>query len=316
MQLKIPHLDLRQIAESGQCFRWKRIGADIVRDGSDTYKDDTGDTQYDTYVIPSFGPRQRDFAPLRISMIDPEQDLFELSCDEIDWNGHWHKYLDMDTDYEDIKSRIFASGDEHAIEAYELGKGIRILRQDLWEMIITFLISQNNNITRITRSVEEICLRHSGYGHGSGRSGTAADGSPRGVEDGRDTKEPEALYFPRPEEFDLKILEDRSIGLGYRVPYIENAVRVFGESDTLFTELTEMTYEEAYETLIGFTGIGPKVANCICLFGLHHIEAFPIDTHVKQLLEKYYPKGFPYDKYEGIAGIIQQYLFYYELKHK
>jgi N-glycosylase/DNA lyase len=193
----------------------------------------------------------------------------------------------METDYEDVKRRILSSGDEHAIEAYDLGRGIRILRQDLWEMIITFLISQNNNITRITRSVEEICTRHG-----------------------------DALIFPRPEEFDLEILKDKSIGLGYRVPYIENAVKVFRESDQLLTELAEMTYEEAYETLIKFTGIGPKVANCICLFGLHHIEAFPIDTHVKQLLDKYYPDGFPYDKYEGIAGIIQQYLFYYELKHK
>jgi N-glycosylase/DNA lyase len=76
-----------------------------------------------------------------------------------------------------------------------------------------------------------------------------------------------------------------------------------------------MDYDSAYDTLIRFTGIGPKVANCICLFGLHHIEAFPIDTHVKQLLEKYYPDGFPYKYYEGMAGIIQQYLFYYELKN-
>ncbi len=287
MQLRIPNLDLDQVAGSGQCFRWKRAEADIVCDSNDVYKTDTGATRHDTYVIPSFGPKQREFAPLKISQVDPESDLFELSCDEIDWNSHWSRYLDMETDYEDVKRRILSSGDEHAIEAYDLGRGIRILRQDLWEMIITFLISQNNNITRITRSVEEICTRHG-----------------------------DVLLFPRPEEFDLEILKDKSIGLGYRVPYIENAVKVFRESDQLLTELAEMTYEEAYETLIKFTGIGPKVANCICLFGLHHIEAFPIDTHVKQLLDKYYPDGFPYDKYEGIAGIIQQYLFYYELKHK
>ncbi len=305
MRLRIPHLDLKQIAGSGQCFRWKKISTDIVCDADAVHKYDRSDVKGDTYVIPSFGPKQREFASLKISLIDSGQDLFELSCNEIDWNGHWSKYLDMDTDYEDIKRRIYSSGDEHAIEAYDQGRGIRILRQDPWEMIITFLISQNNNITRITRSVEEICARHSRPDSSSGE-GTY----PKAAADS------DALFFPRPEEFDLKILKDKSIGLGYRVPYIENAVKVFGESDTLLTELTEMTYEEAYETLVGFTGIGPKVANCICLFGLHHIEAFPIDTHVKQLLEKYYPKGFPYDRYEGVAGIIQQYLFYYELKHK
>ncbi len=302
MQLRIPHLDLKQIAGSGQCFRWKKINTDIVCDADDGHKYDEDDSKGDTYVIPSFGPNQREFAPLVIRSVDPDRDLFELSCDEIDWNGHWGKYLDMETDYEDVKQRIYSSGDTHAVEAYESGSGIRILRQDLWEMIITFLISQNNNITRITRSVEEICLRHAGK-----------DGSPRGGKDKRCAKEPTAQFFPRPEEFDLEILKDKSIGLGYRVPYIENAVRVFRESDTLLSELNEMSYEEAYETLTGFTGIGPKVANCVCLFGLHHIEAFPIDTHVKQLLEKYYPHGFPYEKYEGIAGIIQQYLFYYEL---
>ena len=75
-----------------------------------------------------------------------------------------------------------------------------------------------------------------------------------------------------------------------------------------------MTYDQAMEELLQRKGIGKKVANCICLFGLHHVEAFPIDTHVKQLLEKYYPKGFDFDRYRGVAGIIQQYLFYYELK--
>jgi len=285
MKIRISHFNPRQVAESGQCFRWKYTGTDIVGDRAGVHKSDGGATEYDTYVIPSFGPQQREFEPLTIRCTDKEQEMFELSCDEIDWMSHWADYLDMSTDYDEVHDRIMLSGDEHAIESYRLGSGIRILRQDTWEMIVTFLISQNNNITRITRSVDEICRRHDGY-------------------------------FPRPDEFDISILGDKSLGLGYRAPYIDNIVKVCRENGDILTQLGSMSYGEAYDTLIRFTGIGPKVANCICLFGLHHIEAFPIDTHVKQLLDKYYRTGFPYDKYDGIAGIVQQYLFYYELKNK
>ncbi len=268
INLTIRHLDLKQTAESGQCFRWKRLN-DV--DG------------HMTYSIPSFGPKQREFKALTITSLS--EDEFILSCDQREWNTYWYTYFDMDTDYDRVEKKIYDSDDRHIKDAFALGSGIRILKQDLWEIIITFLISQNNNITRITRSVEEICNRHGGY-------------------------------MPRPEEFDLSILDDKSIGLGYRVPYIEYAVKRFTSEYELLTELTQMSYEESYETLLSFTGIGPKVANCICLFGLHHIEAFPIDTHVKQLLTKYYPQGFPYKYYEGVAGIIQQYLFYYELHNR
>ena len=304
MKIEIPNLNLRQIAESGQCFRWKEAGADIVCDKDGAHKSDAGDSKYDTYVIPPYGPMHREFAPLVIKCVDEGRNLFELSCNEIDWMSHWSKYLDMDTDYDKVRDKIMLSGDKHAIECYKSGNGIRILKQDTWEMIITFMISQNNNITRITRSVDEICLRHAG------------DDSLKGKEAIVNGAVIRCPLFPRPEEFNREILKDRTLGLGYRAPYIDNIVKVFAESDDLLNELTGMDYEEARDTLIRFTGIGPKVANCICLFGLHHIEAFPIDTHVKQLLDKYYPKGFPYDKYVGFAGIVQQYLFYYELKNK
>ncbi|MDY4999351.1 MAG: 8-oxoguanine DNA glycosylase, partial [Lachnospiraceae bacterium] len=88
------------------------------------------------------------------------------------------------------------------------------------------------------------------------------------------------------------------------------------EHPELLALLPKLSYAEAMEELVRINGIGPKVANCVCLFGLHHVEAFPIDTHVRQLLDKYYPDGFDYEYYGGNAGIIQQYLFYYELKHK
>ena len=85
------------------------------------------------------------------------------------------------------------------------------------------------------------------------------------------------------------------------------------ENPKWLDELKTMSYDDAMQSLMERKGIGKKVANCICLFGLHHVDAFPIDTHVKQLLAKYYQNGFDFDRYKGVAGIVQQYLFYYEI---
>lgn len=259
---KITHLDLDQIAESGQCFRWKKIEDDM-------------------YVIPALRRGNAWIPELTIKRLGDE---FELSCSEEDWTSQWYYYFDLDTDYDEVERRIKSSTDEHAKIAFEEGSGIRILKQDLWEIIVTFIISQNNNIKRITNSVEEIVRRNSGH-------------------------------FPYPGEVDPDMFMDKTLGLGYRSPYLRDLFIYVENNPEWLSLLPELSYEDAVSHLKERTGIGPKVANCICLFGLHHVEAFPIDTHVKQLLEKYYPDGFYYDYYEGIAGIVQQYLFYYELRH-
>lgn len=263
MKIQIPNMNLKQIAESGQCFRWKEI-------------------DNDTFVIPGESCKNMGLKDLTIRQAG---DMFELSCSEDDWNSQWYDYFDMSTDYEEVKTRILNSKDNHAIEAYKEGSGIRILQQSLWEMIVTFLISQNNNIKRITASVEAIC----------------------GLNGGK---------FPYPDDIDYKLFDDKSLGLGYRVPYLMDIYRYAKENPDWLLELREANFEKSNTLLQQRLGIGPKVANCICLFGLHHVEAFPIDTHVKQFLKEYYPNGFDFAYYEGIAGIIQQYLFYYELKHK
>ncbi len=255
-------MDLDQIASSGQCFRWKQIDTD-------------------TYVIPEL---RRENAIIPALTIKKAGDEFELSCTEDDWNSQWYYYFDCDTDYDEVERRINNSSDEHCKTAFNEGSGIRILRQDLWEMIVTFIISQNNNIKRITNSVEEIVRRNGGH-------------------------------FPYPGEVDPEMFMDKSLGLGYRSPYLRDLYTYVYENPEWLSVLPDLSYEEAFSHLKRQKGIGPKVANCICLFGLHHVEAFPIDTHVKQLLDKYYPDGFYYDYYEGIAGIVQQYLFYYELRH-
>lgn len=255
-------MDLDQIAASGQCFRWKKI-------------------DNDTYVIPELRRENTVIPALTIKKCGEQ---FELSCTEQDWNSQWRYYFDLDTDYDEVERRINESEDEHAKTAFKEGSGIRILRQDLWEIIVTFIISQNNNIKRITNSVEEIVNRNNGH-------------------------------FPYPGEVSPEMFMDKTLGLGYRSSYLRDLYAYVADNPEWLSVLPELKYDEAVSFLKERTGIGPKVANCICLFGLHHVEAFPIDTHVKQLLDKYYPEGFYYDYYEGIAGIVQQYLFYYELKH-
>lgn len=266
METIIDNMNLHQIAASGQCFRWKQTGED-------------------EFTIPPISKEGAGSSPLTIS---GKGNAFSLSCNENDWQEAWRNYFDIDTDYGLIGKSIKESGDEYLIRAYEFGSGIRILNQNLWETIVSFIISQNNNIKRISGSIEKIA--------------TLA-----GLPGGR---------FPQADELASKAFDDPALGLGYRVPYLKDLFEYKLMNPDWLVRLKEMNYSEAYEELLKRNGIGPKVANCICLFGLHHVEAFPIDTHMKQILERYYPQGFPFEKYEGFAGIVQQYMFYYKLMQK
>lgn len=262
---KIPNLDLTQTAKSGQCFRWKKLA----------------ENKYNVIAY--------DHA---VNITQNATD-FTLDCDESEWNEIWKPYLDLETDYGAIGTIINSSDDEHLKQAFAFGSGIRILRQDLWEMIVTYLISQNNNIKRITASVDMLCRK---YGS-------------------RISSHEDAFAFPTYEQVPLEALEDKTLGLGYRTPYLIYMFEYTRQNPEWLDKLYKMSYDEAMENLMIHKGIGKKVANCICLFGLHHVEAFPIDTHVKQLLDKYYADGFDFERYDGIAGIVQQYLFYWELNH-
>lgn len=104
-----------------------------------------------------------------------------------------------------------------------------------------------------------------------------------------------------------------SIRLGYRAKYILAAARQVASGEVDLDAVRRMDYAHAKAELMRLTGVGVKVAECICLFALHHIDAFPIDTHIRQMLDAHYPKGFPLRRYKGFAGVMQQYAFYYEL---
>ncbi len=216
-----------------------------------------------------------------------------LGCSEEEFEDFWKGYFALDGDYGACISRINPR-DSYLLKAAELGWGIRILRQDLWETLVSFLISQQNNIVRIRRCIDNLCERY---------------GERRVSEGGR-----AYCGFPKPEAL-AGLGEDElmACNLGYRSKYVVRAARsvVSGELD--LDRVREMRYGEAKEELLKLFGVGEKVAECICLFALHHLEAFPVDTHINQALGKHYRRGFPRRRYKGILGVMQQYIFYYEL---
>ena len=161
--------------------------------------------------------------------------------------------------------------------AYEFGSGIRILRQDLWEVIISFIISQNNNIPRIRKSIEKICAEV----------------------DGR---------FPTCHEILDMDLSDK--GLGYRDEYLIDA------ADWWIWEDECPLVEEPKTELMKIKGVGEKVSNCICLFGMHQLDAFPQDVHIKRIIDREYDGKLSEWAESKYAGLFQQYLFYYSLNHK
>ncbi len=257
--IRIPYMDLNQIAASGQCFTWQPL-------------------EGGGYFIPSgahsLTVRQRG-------------EEFSFSCTEEEFSAYWHRYFDLDTDYAAIRAAIDPS-DPCLTAAANFGGGIRVLRQDFWEVLVSFLISQNNHITRITRSVDRLCAVY----------GTAG-------------------AFPRPDALVVATAEDfAALGLGYRAKYLVALVSSMGGGglERLEETLSRATDAEAEAALTALYGVGRKVAHCVLLFGLHRVDFFPLDTHIKQILARSYPDGFPYERYRGFLGIIQQYLFYYDLK--
>ncbi|SET57951.1 N-glycosylase/DNA lyase [Lacrimispora sphenoides] len=280
-RIQIKDMDFEQIARSGQCFRMEG------REGENGVWSIAAAGEYVEAV--------------------KDGDYFLFSCGEREFKETWAGYFDLQTDYGGYKKHV-DSEDVYLREAMEWGWGVRILHQDLWEMLVTFLISQNNNITRITGSVKELCKRF-----GDKRKGMGLTMSPDGS-----LKETVRSYdaFPEPESLSLAGLKGLSgLGLGYRDKYILSIAEMCSgpEGKEWLLHLKEADYKSAHSILMEQYGIGRKVADCICLFGLHHVGAFPVDTHVKQILELHYPQGFPLERYQGYAGILQQYMFYYKI---
>ena len=261
--------DLDKIADSGQCFRWTR---QETRSGGCTYRIIAGG---DCLYITDLGDQR-----------------YELDCTREQYSRIWQEYLDLREDYRSIRSRIDPGQDPFLWAASEHEKGIRILRQDPWEMLITFIISQNRNIPAIRRSVELL---------------SEACGDRR-----LDSKGMEYYAFPQPAavlELSQKDLSD--CRLGYRCRYVHAAAQAVAEGQIDLELLRTADEEAAMKALIGLLGVGIKVASCVSLFGLHHMDAFPVDVWMKRILAEQYPGGYPREQYSPYNGVYQQYMFAY-----
>lgn len=246
--------------ECGQCFRWNA--------------DENGG-----YVGVASGRAARVFTRGGMAVIE---------CDEADI-GFWRKYLDMDTDY--VKARESVMLGEYLTECAEYGRGIRILRQDKWEALCSFIISQCNNIPRIKSIVEKLCAMF----------GEAME-TPWGVKYSFPTASRVALL----EEPELAPLRS-----GYRAAYIINAARAVASGDIDLEYAATLDGNEARKYLKSLNGVGDKVANCAVLFGLHRMDAFPVDVWIKRALKENLPAGFDPATLGDYAGLAQQYMFFH-----
>lgn len=204
------------------------------------------------------------------SLKEAEQDPFLCS------------YFDLDFDYARARA-VLAAKDEHLKAAVEMFPHLRILRQDIWISLISFILSQNNNIKRIKGLYDRLSVK---YGH---------------------SVAPGYYSFPTPRELLLATAEDlRALGAGFRDKYIIDAVR----NSYRLEKISSLDFDSAMRELEQIKGIGPKVASCVLLFGDHRMSAFPVDVWMKKVLSLWYP-GVSLDYFEPYPALSQQYLFSY-----
>lgn len=280
----IGDLDLRETFECGQCFRWRQL-------------DD------ESYVGIAGG---------HVAQIDYDKKGKHLHVTELgaetkktDATEFWPEYLDLNRDYAAIKRKL--SRDDHIMKtAIASGKGIRILKQDLWETIVSFIISQNNNIPRIKGCIEKLAALH---GEPIELAGTEKDrAKERAI---LDVVGLTPASLPTSKKL-ASLTEDdlAAVKLGYRSRYLIETAKA----------VEERGLPETMEELSALCGVGPKVANCIGLFGLGKMDSFPIDVWVKRVMARMYGfkeedvkgmQSFAEAKFGALGGFAQQYLFYY-----
>ena len=224
-----------------------------------------------------------------------EGSLTVLGASPEDFEAIWLSYLSLDTDYDAIDSLVTTALDEEGCavmrRAAEAGRGIRILRQDPWEALCSFIVSQNNNIPRIKKIIAALC---------------DAYGEP--TEDGRGKSFPTARALADAGEDAIFALRT-----GFRAKYITDAARrvADGEID-LDSVARESDFPTCEAELMKIKGVGPKVADCALLFGFGKTEAYPVDVWMKKVASRHFRSGPDPKLFGKYAGIAQQYLFYME----
>lgn len=208
---------------------------------------------------------------------------------EADFNNIWLDYFDLNRDYLEITKQI--SKNCVLEKAAKYGYGIRVLNQEPWETLCSFIISQNNNIKRIKGIIERLCEN---FGEEKGGYYT----------------------FPTAEKLSALSVNDLAVlRCGFRAKYIIDAANKVSSGEVKLESLKNLPIDEARNELMKIVGVGPKVADCTLLFSLHHIDAFPKDVWIKRAMEVLFGGELP-DCAKPYAGIAQQFIFFYARETK
>lgn len=271
--------ELKDIFDCGQCFRWNKENDDSY---TGIWKNNVVNVKKENDTI-----------------------IFTGVSSAENFEEEINKYFDMNRDYEEIKEKL-SKIDDNMKTSIEYGKGIRILNQELWETIISFIISANNNIPRIKGIIERLSKNYGKKIEWNGK---------------------EYYTFPTPEELkDVTVEEYRSLGLGFRDIRLYETTKMILDKEVDLEKLQNNPNTiEVREKLLSLSGVGPKVADCILLFSnLKRFEVFPIDVWVRRVMNDLYIKNedenkvskkqienLAKDKFGDLAGLAQQYLFYW-----
>lgn len=249
-------MTLDDTLDCGQAFRWEAVPSDYFRTYKGYFKN----------------------VPLTISETEHNSGKFILhGVSENDFLNTWYDYFDLGSDYGELKRRF--SEDETLSKACDYAGGVRLLKQDREECLISFILSQNNNIPRIKGIIGRLCDMYGGFPDFEKMKGVTAD-------------------------------ELAPLRAGFRAKYIEDCVRRVTDGELSLDSISQMPTNEAAKALMTVKGIGPKVAMCVLLFGFYKTDAYPVDVWIKRVNERFYPNGLP-DCVKGDEGIAQQYLFHY-----
>ncbi len=269
--------ELENIFDCGQCFRWNK-------ESDNSYTGIVGN------AVINVKKKQNEV-------------IFTGICDK-EIEEVIRKYFDLERNYEDIKDKL-SKIDNNMKTSIDYGVGIRLLNQDLWETIISFIISANNNIPRIKGIIDRLSEKY-----------------------GKEIVWNNKKYytFPTVKELENVVVEDfRKLGLGFRDIRLYETTKLILENQVDLNKIYELNTKEAREELLKLSGVGPKVADCILLFSdLKRLEVFPIDVWVRRVMNDLYIKNIDenkvskkqleklaIEKYGNLAGIAQQYLFYW-----
>ena len=257
------HFNLSDIFDCGQCFRFDRTGVNA-------------------FEGVAFGKYLHAFQ---------EGSTVFLETTPEDFNNIWRTFFDLDRDYKKIFETL--RQDDILKKASDFCPGVRILKQDPFECLISFIFSQNNNIPRIKKIIGRLCENF---------------GDPVLY------KDKVFRSFPSAETIaNLTLGELDALKSGFRAAYILDAAKKINAGEINLEAVHNMTLHEGAEYLKQIRGVGDKISACVLLFAYNKLDAFPIDVWIKKSLEKYYPVNFDYKKVFGeYAGIANQYLYYYE----